>query len=62
LRALYDAGVPLTLNTDDPAIFQTTLAGEFDAARSLGFTEGELAGIAANARSYALGPGVQRAR
>jgi adenosine deaminase/aminodeoxyfutalosine deaminase len=64
LRILYDAGVPITLNSDDPAIFQTTLHGEFQAARGLGFTEDELANIAANARRYAFDfeGGLQRAR
>ncbi|MGD0359606.1 MAG: adenosine deaminase [Bryobacteraceae bacterium] len=53
VRRLYDAGVPITLNTDDPAIFATTLSGEYDlAARQCGFSESELRGIAANAFRY----------
>jgi len=28
LRRLYDAGVPLTINTDDPPLFDTSLDGE----------------------------------
>jgi adenosine deaminase/aminodeoxyfutalosine deaminase len=56
VRRLYDAGVPITLNTDDPAIFATTLSGEYDlAARRLGFSEAELRGIAENAFRYAFG-------
>ena len=54
LRTLYDAGVIVTLNSDDPAIFHCSLATEFDAARQLGFTEPELAQIAANARRAAF--------
>jgi aminodeoxyfutalosine deaminase len=55
LRTLFDAGVIVTLNSDDPAIFGCSLAGEFNAARAMGFTELELAAIADNARRCAFG-------
>ena len=52
-RRLYLEGVPITLNTDDPAIFGTTLAHEFQIARKrLGFTPAELDQIAANAYRF----------
>jgi adenosine deaminase len=51
---LHRAGVPITLNTDDPAIFSTTLAREFAVAAELGFTRDELADVAANASRHAL--------
>lgn len=53
VRKLFDAGVPITLNTDDPALFRTSLANEFRvAAERFGFSEAELLGIAKNAFRY----------
>ena len=50
LRRLYDAGVRVTLNSDDPAMFQTNIAHEYEvAARELGFTEPELLQLTRNA-------------
>ncbi|MEI9975525.1 MAG: hypothetical protein WDO73_27755 [Ignavibacteriota bacterium] len=54
VRRLYDAGVPIVLNTDDPAMFRCTLVGEYRLAmEKFGFTEGELRGIAENGFRYA---------
>jgi adenosine deaminase/aminodeoxyfutalosine deaminase len=56
MRALYDAGVPIVLNTDDPAMFGCTLVDEYRlAARAFSFNEAELRGIAANGFRYAFG-------
>lgn len=55
VRRLYDAGVPIILNTDDPALFGCTLAGEYElAAGQFGFTPDETAGLAGNAFRYAF--------
>ncbi len=55
VRKLFDAGVPIILNTDDPALFECTLESEYDmAARAFGFTEAELSEIAANSLKYAF--------
>ncbi len=55
VRKLYDAGVPIILNTDDPGIFGVTLGGEFElAAREFGFSETELREIAANGFRFAF--------
>jgi adenosine deaminase/aminodeoxyfutalosine deaminase len=55
VRRLYDAGVPLVLNSDDPAMFRCSLTGEYElAARHFGFTRDELAGLAGNGFRYAF--------
>jgi aminodeoxyfutalosine deaminase len=49
LRKLFDAGVLVTLNTDDPEMFRTTLSREYQIAQdSLGFNDTELRLLAQN--------------
>ena len=56
IRALYDAGVPIVLNTDDPAMFGCTLTDEYRlAARAFVFSEADLRGIAENGFRYGFG-------
>jgi aminodeoxyfutalosine deaminase len=53
VRRLYDAGVPIVLNTDDPSFFKTTLTREYELAeRIFGLPVEELA---ANGFRYAFG-------
>jgi aminodeoxyfutalosine deaminase len=55
VRRLYDAGVPIVLNTDDPALFGCTLSGEYELARrEFGFKEEEIAGLVRNGFLYAF--------
>jgi adenosine deaminase/aminodeoxyfutalosine deaminase len=57
VRRLFDAGVPITLATDDPGLFRTSLTREYEIARDVfGFTQAELAQVASNAFRYAFGP------
>lgn len=54
VRQLFDAGVPITLNTDDPAFFRTSLAAEYQHARDLGFRESEIEQLRVNAFRFAV--------
>ena len=52
VRKLYDAGVPITINTDDPAFFHTTLTREYELAEKMfGLPVDEMA---ANSFRYAF--------
>jgi aminodeoxyfutalosine deaminase len=49
LRRMVEAGLFVTLNSDDPPMFGTSLSNEYlVAGRDLGFSPAELAGLAAN--------------
>lgn len=55
VKKLFDAGVPIILNSDDPALFECSLESEFALAeQEFGFTPQQLAAIAENARRYAF--------
>lgn len=46
LRRLFEAGVPLTINTDDPVFFATTMNDEYRlAAKAFGFSASDLTRI-----------------
>ena len=54
IRALFDAGAVVTVNTDDPKMFNTSLEDEYAAlAEHLGFTWEEILTLNANAVSAA---------
>jgi len=49
VRRMFDAGLMITLNSDDPAMFQTSLAREYQLAHeAFGFTEDQLRELARN--------------
>ena len=63
LRQLFDAGVHVTLNTDDPTFFDTTLTSEYrQAARALGFSLEDLITLVRNGVRATFLPAEEQAR
>jgi adenosine deaminase/aminodeoxyfutalosine deaminase len=63
LRLSFDAGLLITLNSDDPAFFGSDLAGEFFKAHTeQGFTRDELKKLAANSFRASFLPEAEAAR
>lgn len=63
LKALVDAGVTVTINSDDPPMFGTTLNDEYEiAARLLGLDEAGLADLARTAIGSSFAPEDVKAR
>lgn len=56
IKSLFDAGVIVTLNTDDPTFFQTSLAREYALMADLGLTKAELMIILENGYRAAFLP------
>jgi len=56
------AGVPVTLNTDDPGLFDCTLNGEYALAHRLGLSREELTRVAQTAFEFAFCDEATRAR
>jgi aminodeoxyfutalosine deaminase len=55
VRALYDAGVPISINSDDPPMFNTTLTQEYrELVRRFGFTVRELEDLALGAIEHSF--------
>ncbi len=63
LRRLYDAGVPVTINADDPPLFNTNLTQEYRiAAHAFGFSADELCALSLQAVRASFLPEGDKAR
>src|SRR6266566_3175919 len=63
LRRLVEAGVPVALGADDPLLFGTRLAAQYEIARQAhGFTDAELASLARMSVLSSAAPEPDRAR
>ncbi len=60
-RAFYDAGVPITLNTDDRGIIGIDLTHEYREALKLGFTVSELAQVSLSSVDHLFLPETEKA-
>ena len=60
IRQFADAGVPVTLNTDDPVRIATTIGREYAIAHTLGFSLPKLVGFTRNAVRASFTTEVQR--
>ena len=56
VRRLYEAGVAISINTDDPSFFGTSLTKEFEHLRALGFSDDELQDLLKNSFRHAFLP------
>ena len=54
VRRLYEAGVPISISTDDPTFFGTSLAEEFEHLSTLGFSDAELLDLLKNGFRHAF--------
>jgi adenosine deaminase/aminodeoxyfutalosine deaminase len=54
LKRFVDAGVPVTISTDDPAMFHTDLRSEYDAALRMGLNQTQLGDIVEGAMAHAF--------
>ncbi len=62
LRQMFDAGLPITLNSDDPTLFNTTLTNEFMlAAEHFNFNVDEICKVALQSIRGAFMPAAERA-
>ncbi len=62
VKALFEAGVPVTINSDDPTFFGTTLADEYAHVHALGLRDQDLLEMAKNGFRYAFIPEAEKER
>ena len=53
-KQLFDQGIKITVNSDDPPFFNASIAGEYEAMKKLGLSDDELKSLTKNAINYAF--------
>ena len=53
-KQLFDQGIKITVNSDDPPFFNASIAGEYEAMKKLGLSDDELKSLTKNAIDYAF--------
>ncbi len=56
VKALFEAGVPVTINTDDPTFFRTTLVDEYARVHDMGINENDIFEMIRNGFIHAFLP------
>ena len=54
VKKLFDQGVKITVNSDDPPFFNASIAGEYEVMRTLGLSDDELKSLTTNAVEHAF--------
>jgi len=54
VKKLFDQGVKITVNSDDPPFFNASIAGEYEVMRTLGLSDDQLKSLTKNAVEYAF--------
>jgi adenosine deaminase len=54
VKKLFDAGVKITVNSDDPPFFNASIAGEYEVMANLGLSEKELYSLTENAIKHSF--------
>ena len=54
VKSLFDQGVKVTVNSDDPPFFNATIQGEYKVMENLGLNENELTSLTHNAIKYSF--------
>ena len=54
VKKLFDAGVMITVNSDDPPFFNASIAGEYEVMSNLGLSEKELISLTRNAIEFSF--------
>ncbi len=54
VKTLFDSGIKITVNSDDPPFFNASVAGEYKVMKNLGLSDDQLISLTRNAVEYAF--------